>query len=123
MPEQYGIRHRSSRPRELGPGINPRSFSRVARLRFDRDRRQRYVSRIPDEPSNWQASLIDSMIRLEWSSLVAEAEGGLVGLREAREHRRLFQRLLGDFERTLQPKPGRPAARRSLQEILAEAGE
>ncbi len=42
------------------------------------------------------------MVRLEWSALVAEADGTLPGLVDAREHRRLFVRLLGDFERGLE---------------------
>ena len=59
-------------------------------------------------------SLVDSMVRLEWASLRCEAEGGLRGLREAREHRRLYERLQVDFERTLvakptvEPKPPKP---------------
>jgi hypothetical protein len=48
-----------------------------------------------------QAATIESLVSLEWAAIVAEAEGGLVGFREAREHRRLFQRLLSDFERSL----------------------
>jgi hypothetical protein len=38
---------------------------------------------------------------LEWSALVAENEGGLHGLRESREHRRLFQKNLDDFEKSV----------------------
>jgi len=89
----------------MGEGINPRSFSQQARYRFNRDRRRKYLRRIDGIPTDRQVSLIDSMIRLEWASLVAEAEGGLAGLREAREHRRLKERLTDDFEASLVPQP------------------
>jgi hypothetical protein len=46
-----------------------------------------------------------SLARLEWSALKAEHEQTLQGDREGREHRRLYQRLLGDFERSLKPEP------------------
>jgi hypothetical protein len=55
-----------------------------------------------------QVATIETLVSLEWAAIVAEAEGGLVGFREAREHRRLFQRLLGDFERSLAVPPAPP---------------
>jgi hypothetical protein len=51
------------------------------------------LARFSGEPTNWQRKTIESMLKLEWAAEVAEHEGGLVGLREAREHRRLFQKL------------------------------
>ena len=93
------------RPRSRLTGINPRHFSKPAWYRFSRDRRARYVSRISGEFTDVQAALVENMIWLEWAALQVEVEGGLVGLREGREHRRLFQRLLADFEATLRPPP------------------
>ena len=93
------------RPRSRLTGINPRHFSKPAWYRFSRDRRARYVSRISGELTDVQAALVENMIWLEWAALQVEVEGGLVGLREGREHRRLFQRLLADFEATLRPPP------------------
>jgi hypothetical protein len=52
-----------------------------------------------------------------------EHEGGLVGFREMREHRRLFDRLLGDFERSLVPKKEPRRYRRRLSEIAADIEE
>ena len=61
----------------------------------------------------------------EWAALQVEVEGGLVGLREGREHRRLFQRLLADFEATLQPPVRRVVQQRRraprLSDIVAGA--
>jgi hypothetical protein len=74
-----------------------------------------------------QSATIESLVSLEWAAIVAEAEGGLLGFREAREHRRLFQRLLSDFERSLSSAQAPPAAgptaaddtaRRALAELL-----
>ena len=56
------------------------------------------------------------MVRLEWSAYKAEAEGTLRGDREGREHRRLLDRIMADFEASL-PKP---AARSTLVEKLAK---
>ena len=96
----------------------PRHFNELTRQRFLRDRRRRYLSRIPDDkPTDSQAALIQSLASLEWAALASEHEGGVQGLREAREHRRLFQRLLVDFERlaVAAPKPRGP----TLAEVLA----
>jgi hypothetical protein len=82
-----------------------KSSSAQSRRRHDRDRRTMYFNRIVDEPSDFQRQTIDTLIFLEWSAFVAESEGGLVALREAREHRRLFQKLMVDFEKSLVAKP------------------
>jgi hypothetical protein len=93
--------------RQLGGRTTPRVFSKPAWYRFSRGRRARYVSRIIGTPSDSQAALVQTLIRLEWSALRAEDAGTLMGDREGREHRRLFQRLLDDFERGL----AKPAAK------------
>jgi len=107
MTNPYEVAHYPrvpGRPRSRLTGINPRNFSKTSWWRFSRDRRARYVSRIfAGELTDVQAALVENMISLEWAALQAEAEGGLVGLREGREHRRLFQKLLDDFERSLTP--------------------
>jgi hypothetical protein len=92
---------------------SPKSLSKASRWRFVRDRRSGYLARLPGAPTDQQSATIESLISLEWAAIVAEAEGGLVGLRESREHRRLFQKLLSDLEQSLAPPPeprprGRP---------------
>lgn len=104
--------------RQIGRST-PRVFSKPAWYRFNADRRKRYVSRIVGPATDVQATLIQSLIRLEWAALAAEDEGGLVGFREGREHRRLFQRLLGDFERTLVEAPAKAMKPKTLAEHLA----
>jgi hypothetical protein len=91
--------------RELGRRYIPRQFNAVTHERFLRARRRLYLSHIPGKPTDTQSALIHSLASLEWGALNAEAEGGLVGFREAREHRRLFQRLLADFERSILTTP------------------
>ena len=120
---QNALKRRNSTIRsELGV-YEPRSFNAVTRGRFLRDRRRRWRARIEGELSETQAALILSLASLEWSALSAEAEGGLMALREAREHRRLFQRLLADFERSLPVAPEKPDAP-TLAELFARpAGE
>ena len=110
MSKQAEISRRSSRRQEMGGRLIPRSFSKQAWHRFDQDRRRRYLERLGGLPSDAQAARIDTLVRLEWSALRAEAAGTLQGDREAREHRRLLDRLLGDLERSLakpmvEPKP------------------
>jgi len=114
MTNPYEVAHYPrvpGRPRSRLTGINPRNFTKTSWWRFSRDRRARYVSRISGELADVQAALVENMISLEWAALQAEAEGGRVGLREGREHRRLFQKLLDDFEATLQP-PTRQVGKR-----------
>ena len=100
MTQAAAARPISTQRRELR-WYAPRRFNAVTRERFLRDRRRRYLARLTSSPSDAQAAVILSLARLEWAALAAEAEGGLAALREAREHRRLFQRLLADFERSL----------------------
>jgi len=109
MSEQHETSRRSTRRHEPGR-LTPRALSRPAWQRFDRDRRRRYLAELPGPPTNEQSTRIESLIRCEWFALKAEVEGTLRGDREAREHRRLLDRLLGDFERSLakpmvEPKP------------------
>jgi hypothetical protein len=114
-----------SRKSEMGRPM-PRRFSKPAWWRFARDRRRRYLAQIDGQPSDAQASLIDTLVQLEWSALAAEHEGGLQAFRESREHRRLLARLLADFERSFssaQASASSAAAandptRRALGELL-----
>jgi hypothetical protein len=94
----------------------PRRFNALTKSRFLPGRERLYRARIEGEPTDRQTALIQTLARLEWAALKAEAEGTLVGYREAREHRRLFQRLLDDFEATL---PGAPAVKSRLTQHLA----
>jgi hypothetical protein len=80
----YAAPHQSAEPGAVPPRSSTPHFDRIA-----------------GAPTDEQAALVQSLASLEWFSLVAESEGGLQGYREAREHRRLFQKLFADFERTL----------------------
>jgi hypothetical protein len=103
QPQIAADRQYSTRRAELG-NYHPRRFGARSRLRFDRARRRDYLARFGKPPSAWQSSTIASLVALEWSALSAEAQiGNMIAAREAREHRRLFQRLLAEFERSLQP--------------------
>jgi hypothetical protein len=114
-----------SRKSEMGRSM-PRRFSKSAWWRFARDRRRRYLAQIGDRPTDAQASLIDTLVQLEWSALAAENQGGLQAFRESREHRRLLARLTADFERSMAQTPttrvesaavGDPT-RRALNDLL-----
>ena len=125
MTNPYEVAHYPrvpGRPRSRLTGINPRNFTKTSWWRFSRDRRARYVSRISGELADVQAALVENMISLEWAALQVEAEGGLVGLREGREHRRLFQKLLDDFERSLTPVRRIERRRPRLAEIIGASG-
>jgi len=125
MTNPYEVAHYPrvpGRPRSRLTGINPRNFTKTSWWRFSRDRRARYVSRISGELADVQAALVENMISLEWAALQAEAEGGLVGLREGRAHRRLFQKLLDDFERSLTPVRRIERRRPRLAEIIGASG-
>ena len=107
---------RSRRPlspyrREVGQYL-PRRFTDLTRDRFLRDRCLRYTREISGLPNYEQAVRIDSMARLEFAALRAESAGTMQGDREAREHRRLLDRLLADHRRSVaasQPeKPKKP---------------
>ena len=104
--------------KSLGRSV-PKVFTLHSRRRFENDRRRRYVARIPGKPSDAQAALIQSLIRLEWSALKAEAQDTLQGDREGREHRRLLLRLLAEFEETL-TKPPVPEKPSGVDAVLAE---
>ena len=98
-------------PTRLNPlgRYTPKSLSDQSRRRFWRERTTEYLARIDGAPTTRQATLIEKMIKLEWSSLVVERQSDVVvGLREAREHTRLFTKLLQDFEESL-PKPAAKA--------------
>jgi hypothetical protein len=90
----------STKRREMGM-VTPRRFSKRAWHRFSREKRRAYLAQIGEPPTNAQASRIETMVRLEWSALRAEHEGTLQADREAREHRRLLDRLLADHERSV----------------------
>jgi hypothetical protein len=108
----------TSRRNPLGR-YSPKNFGPPSRWRFRRDRRSSYLARIVGELTDYHAATIESLIALEWAALCAEAEGDIQAMREAPEHRRLFQRLLSDFERSAREvvKPRAP----TLAEVLAEA--
>jgi hypothetical protein len=112
MTQVAAQRRRTSLRAETGC-YTPRQFNPVTRERFLRDRRQRHLSRIPGQPSASQIAMALTLASLEYSALAAERENTLQSLREAREHRRLLLRVLGDFERTLVDKPKSVAQQRA----------
>jgi hypothetical protein len=117
MAEQRVITHRRGSLSQLGRS-EPRSLSVYAWQRFRNDRRDRYTSRIEGMPTDNQAAMIQTMIQLEWAAYRAEAEGSVRFLHEAREHRRLWMRMMADFERSL-VKPPAPASRQSINDYFA----
>ena len=101
-----------SRRRPLGR-YQPTRFGQTQRWRFARVRRAEYLARA-GEITSWQSSTIETLVQLEWAALVCEHRfADLQAAREGREHRRLFQRLLSDFERSVEVPvriPSDPAA-------------
>jgi hypothetical protein len=79
----------------------PRRFNAVTRERLFRDRMWRYLAQLPGPPTDRQAQTIQTLCRLEYSALKAEASDDLRALREAREFRRLLERLRDDWERAI----------------------
>jgi len=77
----------------------PRVFTKTAWRRFSSDRRRVYLADLSAPPTTEQMARIDSLVRHEWPALKAEAIGTLAADRDAREHRRLFNRLLADHTR------------------------
>ena len=118
MPQDGTVRRRTSLSWETGTYV-PRQFSTTARYRFLRDRRRHHLSRVPGAPSPSQTALALSLARLEWGALKAESMDTLQGDREGREFRRLFQRLLGEFEETL-PKPVSEPPPKPVAAVLAD---
>jgi hypothetical protein len=118
MAEPYAAARIRTRRAEMGRP-RPRRFSQTAWWRFARNRRRQYLAQLAGPPTAEQASIVDSLCALEWSALRNESEAlALRGreareaAREAREHRRLLAKLVGDFERSLVPKPVKPALTR-----------
>jgi hypothetical protein len=112
MSERDATQRISTHRRETGR-LTPRRFSRPAWYRFSRERRRRYLDQIALPPTDAQAARIETMVRLEWAALKAEAEGSLQGDREAREHRRLYDRLLGDHQRSVAARAEKPPQRQT----------
>jgi hypothetical protein len=95
-----------------------RQFNALTRRRFVKARREHELARIQGQPTEGQRDMAESIASLEWSARLAEHDGSLTALREAREFRRLLLRIRGDFERSLEPRPpARRAPGRSVSEI------
>lgn len=90
----------------------PRSLSIHSKRRFATRRTREYLSQIVGRPSRWQIACIESLIRREWATLVAERTGHPeTAIRADRE----YQKLLDTFRRSIQPTP---APQPSLQDVL-----
>ena len=96
----------------------PRQFSKWAWYRFARDRRRRYLDRLTGPLSNEQDARIEAMARLEWAALKANDEGSIRSDQQAREHWRLLDRLMKDFEREL-AEPAAPASPPNYAEVVS----
>ena len=124
MTQTHATEQIRTRTRELG-GALPRRFSQTAWWRFSRKRRREYLAELAAPLSAEQAARIESLVRLEWNALRNESEALTLqgreareAAREAREHRRLLAKLLGDHQRSLIPKPAPRAKPPSLAEHL-----
>jgi hypothetical protein len=109
------------------PGYSPRQFNALARRRFLKARRLHHLARVQGEPTEAQTAMASSMATCEWAALHGEHEGTLRSLREAREHRRLWLKVMADFDRSLRPKEAsasQPKERRAprLSEIVSGVG-
>jgi hypothetical protein len=97
----------------------PRSLSIHSRRRFNTRRKREYLSQIVGRPSRWQIAAVESLLRREWISLVAErADDPDTALRADRE----YQKLLADFRRSLPPPtaaPQPPSFEQVLSDIVA----
>jgi hypothetical protein len=109
MTQKAVERRYSTQGRETGRYL-PRRFYSTSRERFIRDRRRRYLDRLSGHPTDQQIATAQSLAVLDWSALAAENEHTLRGDREGREHRRLFTKMLDDFEKSLLPSRPRTLA-------------
>jgi hypothetical protein len=92
----------------------PRSLSIHSRRRFNTRRKREYLSQIVGRPSRWQIAAVESLLRREWISLVAErADDPDTALRADRE----YQKLLADFRRSLPPPASAPQP--TLADVLS----
>jgi len=84
----------------------PRSLSVHSKWRFNRRRRAEYLAQVNGTPSPWQVAAIESLIRREWVTRLAEHGDDLDGtIRADRE----YQKLLADFRRSIVAAAARPA--------------
>jgi len=118
MMETSSNAHIRTHRRILGRTI-PRSASVYAERRFKIDRAARYAARIKGQPSDHQSALIQSLVATEWTAVRNERIGEMHTDRLALDARRLFSRLLAEFENTLK-KPPPVEAPPTLAEVLAE---
>ena len=92
----------------------PRSLSVHSRWRFGRRRRAEYLAQIPGIPLPWQVAAIESLIRREWLTMLAERSENVD---TALRCDFAYQKLAADFRRSLPPPA--PAPQPSFQETLA----
>ena len=107
----------TARPRRY----NPRSLSIHSKWRFARHRRREYLRQIVGVPTPWQLAAIESLVRREWVTRLAEHGDDLDGtIRADRE----YQKLAADFRRSLVPAAARPPTLADLKrEVLSARGE
>jgi hypothetical protein len=78
----------------------PRSLSIHSRRRFNTRRKREYLLQVGGRPTSWQLAAIESLLRREWVAIVAERKGDPYQALRA-DHD--YQKLLGDFRRSLPP--------------------
>jgi hypothetical protein len=96
------------------PRYTPRSLSIHSRWRFGRRRKTEYLAQISGEPSPWQVAAIESLIRREWLTMLAERRDDAD---QALRADFAYQKLAADFRRSL-PQPT-PAPQPTLTDILS----
>src|SRR5690348_11267639 len=87
--------------------FRPRSFNRRTQTPFISRRRAFWLARVTAEPIPRQQTLAETIAALEWAAETARHENTLTSLRDLREHLRLRDRAVADFERSLQQTPPR----------------
>jgi len=114
MSGERKISRRSSRRSEIGRP-SPRSFSKQAWHRFDRELRRLYLDELPGPPTATQSSRIDALIRAEWLSQKANAraqkENTYAANHAADRAEQVLENIRNRWERGL-PKPAPPRQRR-----------
>jgi hypothetical protein len=93
----------------------PRSLSIHSRRRFNTRRKREYLLQVGDRSTSWQLAAIESLLRREWVAIVAERSGDPYQALRA-DHD--YQKLLGDFRRSLPPPAAAPQPP-SFEQVLS----
>ena len=84
-----------------GRPFRPRSWNARTRVRFITRQQRHWLSRCPGTPTERQVALAQSIAQLAWAIALAEHAGDIGAMRDLREHVRLKDRMVADFEKML----------------------